>query len=482
MPNNDYFDFLKRFKEYENKKIVSGPASVKEELNDLLYLKKDLERKIYNYDIKSRTTILFIFGTIIIDQNQLFLNDKGYIVDNLWVEKEYEEADIETIKDKLLTAADYFNSVIRINDNSVELESFILGSYNKIRRCYQDLSYIYYLNEDNELFIRYATLATEYNSIGAASTLVKYYCDEDNYNLAKKYFEKCISIPISNVEMKQNIVSYETSKVMAYSHMYHYLFNKGYYEKAKKIILELKNKYPELYINNLSDVSENEILGQIDAWVEECDKYIALEKEKVSVEKEEQLKKYFSEDIIKNMSNEVKIYILTSLEINNYLDTVESIMDYSAALMPIMKAVETILYNIIVENYLRFIRTKDNINLNLISKSFIYEDKIKDNIDRIVYEDVLYSIARYNYNEKKYIPNRYFLDYCNSKNMNNPEETITFFAEKLYEIKQKRNKIAHKERIFKEDAIECKELLLDKIRFIEFLYNNFSFCFIDTLD
>ena len=484
MPNNDYFDFIKKYKEYENKKKLEGLLNCKEELDDLLFIKKKIEQKIYNYDIKNRIMSLFIFGMIKVDEASIYLEEKEYIKDLLWIEKEYDETDLEEIKNRLLAAIDYFNNVVRLyeNNENEELVEFYTGSINKIRRCYQDLSYIYYINENDELFLRYSTIAVDYNSIGAASTLVKYYCDQDNYNLAKEYFKKCLSIKIENLEIKQNVVAYEQAKVLCYSHMYHYLYNKGHYQEAKKTVLELKNKYPEYYIYNLPEFSEDKIIGQVDEWIEECDKFIALANEKVSVEKEEKLKEYFSDEIIKNMSNEVKIYILTSLEINNYLDTQESIMDYSAALMPIMKAVEQILYTIIVENYLGFVRKKDNINISLLSKNFIYNDKIKDNIDRIVYEDVLYSIARYNYRVEQYVPNKYFLEYCNKNKMKNPEETIIFFAEKLYDIKQKRNKIAHKERIYKEDAVECKELLLDKIKFIEFLYNNFSFSFMDTLD
>ena len=90
--------------------------------------------------------------------------------------------------------------------------------------------------------------------------------------------------------------------------------------------------------------------------------------------KEDELFKYFDKDIVNLMNNENKIYILTSLNIYDYMKSKENeiTMDFSATLMPILKAVENIIFDIVGVNYHEFILRKKEIDINMV-KPFVNE-------------------------------------------------------------------------------------------------------------
>ena len=489
--NNNLIEKLRdKYTEFCNN-IVPGELPDEKILQELLELQKKSEKKVNDLDISTKSAILFIFGENKIYEAQLFLMQKKYIIGVLWQEEDYKKEDVNYVKDKFIEAIKYFKRASNlINNINANLYNDCI---NKIRVCYQSLSNLFHSAGDTDKFVNYANKALEYNSIQSAALLEKYYLDEDNYDLANTYFQKAISIEIDYKKVKPTLSVHIANKSLAYSYMYHYLFDKGLYEAAKKIAIDsrkvtdiLKKIVDEIKDDATKRVFEGVQYGSldktIDEWIKECDKNIALSKEKTSEEKEDLLKEYFSSDTIDKMNNNIKIYIITSLDIYSYLVDTNVVMDYSASLMPIMKAVESLLYDIVVDKYLNYLRNRSDLTNYDIAKNFLEDGKIKDFIDRCECGDALYCIARKNYfednqNDDNYIAKRDFKKFCIANNVNNCDEIIKNFARNLYKIKNKRNKVAHKERIFREDADECKELLLEKIKFIEFLYQNFGFCF-----
>ena len=466
--NEDLFNsFLIKHSYYDSLKRKDIDSIPEEQLNGLLNSQKKLEKNLNKYDISKRITLLYIFAILKKDEVQLLLFDKGYVKSRIWQIKDYKEEDLEFIKDKSLAAVKYCERVLDLYKDSLDLKPVYDDTKNIIRRSYQTLAYVYYIANDEEEFHKYASSAVEYNSASAASTLVKYYCDQDNYNEAYKYFKICIDMNYDGSNPNYNI-AFENDKIMAYSHIYNYLFNKGLYEEAKDIAFKIKAFISgKPYENQYS----NTILG----FIKSCNRYIELSKE--PIKKQDNLNKYFGEDVINMMNDNIKIYINTSLEIYSYLKSTNQVMDYSASLMPMMKAVESILYEIIVKNYLSFLKTK---KFELTSLPKIFKDKengIKEYFDRIEFNDALNTISKYERNTEEHLANENFLKFCEANKVEDSENTIKKFAEILYSLKEKRNKVVHKERILKEDADWCKEVLLENTKFIEFLYQNFSFCF-----
>ncbi len=461
--------FLIKYSYYNSLKMKDIDSIPKDKLDELLKMQLKIEKKIKKYDIKRRISLYYIFGMLKKDEVQSLLLEKEYIKSRIWQVVDYKEEDIEFVKDKSLESISYCENVLELYKDDLDLKPVFEDAKNLIRRSYQTMAYLYYIINNNEEFLKYSAYAVEYNSIGAASTLVKYYCDEDNYNEAYKYFKICIDLKYDDSDPNNNIV-FENDKIMSYSYFYHYLFNKGLFDEAKDIAFKLKGfisgKPYEYQYNNV-----------VIEFIKKCNKYIELSKENIKNSKNMKLNDFFSEDIIKLMNNNIKIYINTSLEIYSYLVSVDEIMDYSAALMPIMKAVESILYEIIVKNYLAFLKTK-KYSLTSLPKFFKDKEKgIKEHIDRIEYGDALNAISKYDKSTDTHMVNNDFLSFCIANKVNDSENIIRKFALILYSLKEKRNKVAHKERIFKEDADWCKELLLENTKFIEFLYQNYSFCF-----
>lgn len=123
----------------------------------------------------------------------------------------------------------------------------------------------------------------------------------------------------------------------------------------------------------------------------------------------------------------------------------------------------------------------------MIIDRFKYTDRntnkisINNKIDRIEYGDALHSIARKDYENNKWIINKYFYDfYYNNTHKANSTEIINDLANRLDSLKNKRNHVAHKNRVLKNDADKyIKELISDHLNFISFIYKEFSFCFKD---
>lgn len=296
-----------------------------------------------------------------------------------------------------------------------------------------------------------------------------------DYNNASKYYKLMHDFDPKNYGVNfQNIVI----KLYSYSNYYNFLYNLGLYEESIQIAKEAKIYYIHLDL----DMNQYETLKFINSHIKKCEEQINDSKNiKTS---EEQLLNYFDKEILEIMSEDSKIYILTSLNIYDYMKTVQITMDYSATLMPILKAIENIMFEILAKNYHSFISEKiktKQIDIKDI-KGFLNKDnEFITEIDRLEYGKILSLIGRKKidfYDGSTYISeNRYFMEFCNKNNIVNAKNVIIKLYNELDKLKDKRNLVAHKNRVYEECVKECYDILLDNIKFINYLYTTFKFIF-----
>lgn len=344
-----------------------------------------------------------------------------------------------------------------------------------IRILAQDLSNLYYILNDEENFILYGKKAVEYGSLNVIGVFIKYYCDKLDYNNAHIYYELMHNFDSKNLGIRgQNIVI----KLYSYKNFYTFLYDLGLYEDSLKTAKEAK-KY---YIHLDTDMNQYVVLSGINAHIKKCEEQINNAKNiKYS---EDKLLNYFDKEILQLISNDNKIYILTSLNVYEYMKTTGITMDYSATLMPILKAIENIMFEILAINYHPFIVEKfkqkkiDKRNI----KGFLNRDnEFIMEIDRLEYGKILSLIGRKNisfYDDTSFIiPNKYFTEFCNKNNIINSKSVIIETYKQLDKLKDKRNLVAHKNRVYEDCVKECYDILLENIKFINYLYTSFKFIF-----
>ena len=178
------------------------------------------------------------------------------------------------------------------------------------------------------------------------------------------------------------------------------------------------------------------------------------------------------------MTNDVKIMLNTSINMyDNYIkdkNNMSDIIDYSIVNISALKAVESILYNIIGVKYLEYLNGLDNLDLNIVPKGLKNKNgTLKTNVEFLEYGDAISAMGKYTNNQ--YIVKEEFKNFCISKNITEGKiNRIPEFLNNLYNLKEKRNTNAHKNRIDYNYASECKELLFDSFKIVEKLYDIFD--------
>ena len=386
------------------------------------------------------------------------------------------------------------NEAVDVLDFSIGIKTNELLDFTSIenecirikRNVLKDAANIAYECADYDGYVSLAEQAVENGSVQACSTLVSYYVENNDLNKANHYFEKTLSMPVNKPITENIMLSIETARYMSHSYMYHGYYNTGDYERAisiaKQSVSFLKTTD---YLKASVSVKEIETIAS--QWIEECSKAIAdISKEKSS---ERYLKDYFGDNVISLMNEDVKIYIDTSLDIYDYIKGCDSNLDYSATLMPIMKAVEYLTV-VIMNRFLGFLNSKENVNLRYVNRNLQCEGALLNHLDRFELGKVEKSIAwlpkehladsAADIKQSYYRPDRYFTDFCEENGINQPGETIRRFAYLVHLVKEKRNLVAHKNRVVENDADICYDYLLTGMKFIEFLLTTFSFCFEET--
>lgn len=496
--NNKLIDnavFLKEFIEFnniedDNKKYEKGLKLI----NDIEKVKEPNERDeliFYSYIAE-----LFYYMARMESQKYKISNGTNYNVDAIQDENNKEFVD-RILKYKMIS---YDNYKKALDNNIIKKSTEKMKEFNKLQEkqfkdsyideqvfgiCYrnregrrilcQDISYFYYMLNDEDNFILFGKKAVEYGSLNAISVFLKYYCDKLDYNNACIYYELMHNFEPKNFGTNgQNIVI----KLYSYSNYYNFLYDLGLYEDSLKVAKEAKKYYIHLDL----DINQYETLKIINGHIKKCEEQISKTKDiKYS---EDTLLKYFDKEILDLISDDNKIFILTSLNIYEYMKTTKITMDYSATLMPILKAIENIMYEILAINYHPFIveiLKQKQIDKRDI-KGFLDKDgEFITEIDRLEYGKILSLIGRksisYYDNTSFVIPNRYFLEFCKKNNITNSKSVIIKIYNDLDKLKDKRNLVAHKNRVYENCVAECYDILLDKIKFINYLYTNFKFIF-----
>lgn len=363
------------------------------------------------------------------------------------------------------------------NESYINEQAYGLNYRNKEGRriLAQDLSNLYYMLNDEENFLLYGKEAVKYESLNVIGVFIKYYCDKLDYNNAHIYYELMHNFDPKNFGTNyQNIII----KLYSYSNYYIFLYDLGLYEDSLKTAKEAKKYYIHLDL----DTNQYETLKTINDHIKKCEEQI--DKTKNIKYSEEILLRYFNKEIIDLISDDNKVYILTSLNIYEYMKNSEMTMDYSAALMPILKAIENIMFEILATNYHPYIAEilKDKQIDKRDIKGFLDKDnEFMTEIDRLEYGKILSLIGRKSisfYDSSSFIiPNKYFTEFCNKNNVENSKGVIIKIYNDIDKLKDKRNLVAHKNRVYEDCVKECYDILLEKIKFINYLYTNFKFIF-----
>lgn len=485
--NNDINNFFRDYLNYMNSTIEYKLNNSTKLLDRALNIKPKENEKIkyyyslgYLYDYKSKKDARqynFSDG-ITFDINEMTNESK----------RNYLE---EIIKNKKLSI-EYYNKANEIlKEEKYDLEFKIKVKEDiddGIRVMTQDLCFIYYAINDEENFLKYGKDAIQYNSLNAIYVFIKYYCDKLDYNNAYKYYNLMKDFDVNRLknsrqdEKIKQIYSTIELKVASYLIYLNFLYDSEIYEDSLKIAQELKkfvanNNYIDNKINIIKPINEK---------ITECEKMIS--KSKKALYNEEILTKYFSKEILQIMSDDNKIYISTSLNIYEYMKSCKTTMDYSATLMPILKAIENIIFEIMGKAYHNYInqKRKNGYKLNygqikpffdIRNNSFIEEIKQLEFGAALKLIGYIYHDPDPNVNEDTFIKRSYFKEFCISNGVKDCDNVITKLYTELDILRQRRNLVAHKNRVYEECVKECYDILLNNIQFINFLYTNFEFVF-----
>ena len=475
----NYSNFARKFLEFNNSsenekyekcfKLIEDSTKIKVPNEDgkLSYYYTCLA-ELYYYASK-KESIQYNFSNGIVFNTDAILEEKN---------REYLK---KIINYKKISFESYLKC-LEIIKNSDELSSQ-LKDYSRfiegIKITSQELSIIYYIINEEEEFLRYGKYAVEYGSLNAIYIFLKYYCDKLDYNNASVYYDL-----MNNYSSKYNNI-YSNSreivlKKICYSIYYQFLYDLGMYEDS----LNVAKTFKKYVIDN--ELIENKLdsLKDVNKHIEKCKAQIDIATK--NQYEEDVLLEYFDKEILKLMSEDNKIYILTSLNIYEYMKSSEITMDYSATLMPILKAIENMIFEIIAEKYHKFIIEKDK--HHLIDFKFISafvdtkNNKLIEKMDRLELGKAKYLMGYRHYDNNEIIINKYFKEFCIKNNVENPRNVIIKMYNELDKLVTKRNLVAHKNRIYEECVKECYDILLDNIKFINYLYTNFRFAFEDTIN
>ena len=300
--NSEYYEnYFKRFYEFnissEEEKILKCSKLLEDSskierpnekdqylyyysLAELNYYKsKELARK---YDISDG--ILFKVQKILEEKNAEYIQR---II-------KYKETAFEYFK-----KCNEYNKKINPNENHDRITE-------GIRITSQELSIIHYIMDDKEKFLQYGNYAVEFNSLNVIYIFIKYYCDKPDYEKADVYYNLMHNYKSS----KLNNPNQDTIlKVRSYQIYYKFLYDAGMYKKALIVAKEFK-KY---VVTNEFISNKLELTRPTNEEIERCEKFVNKSKENYC--NEDILLKYFDKETIELMSDDNKVYILTSTKL-----------------------------------------------------------------------------------------------------------------------------------------------------------------------
>lgn len=446
-------------------------------------------------DLVIEAAFNYVYGSAVIDKIEFLLRDHGLYVDGVLIPEIVEPTqELCDFADELLSLKDEsMNAFEKMDELEEKLGKSDFGpdaAYRRkllIQKVVTVLSIVSPYKED--VYFSLLNQGYELKSAQCKELLIRFYCDTDHMDLSKAraIFDNGEIADFKDKNMNKN--SFESSFVaenLSFSILFHAYMDNGYYKEAKEVAIANKK-----FLNRFSDdqrvnnASINELIKITDGFITSVDKKIG---EATSIKLDElTLKKYFSDDAIKDMPNDVKVYVLTSIEVYNYLLCNQNSYDYSACVMPIMKAVEYLLHKIIGERYLQFLHKIPDIQYNKIPEGLKYKDYYKQeycltmSTNILEFGTAIHSIAFVNKssktkNDDAYVPNPYFLSFCKQLDIESPVSTIKHLAYVLDLVREKRNLAAHKNKVLESDAQQCKEYLLTNFKLIEYILTKFKMC------
>ena len=350
---------------------------------------------------------------------------------------------------------------------------------NMAAYVYAELCATYFFTNNEEGFLDAALKGISLKSIDCANFYISYLYEKDRIQEAKVVFD---DIFFKEYDKSTNIhfPTYFVTTESALRFIYKGFLNTGKYDLAKEYLLK-NREFIEQSKNELNKTNYYSLYNEINekSFFElekyEGNNFIGLD---YSL-----LYSVFDENVIEKMPNKVKQFIVTSMEVFNFLSTHFNNLDYSSAVMPIMRCLESLLYDIIGKSFIPYLKEEleqgrlnfDELPQELVVRSRVTGKKVFiGNPDWVTLGNAL-TWTSYNIRGNNY-PNDLFLDYCYEYLDNEYEKTAQQFIDGLRNIKPKRNKAAHTEAVTFEDAKECNDYLLTVNKFIAFLINNFSFC------
>ena len=213
--------------------------------------------------VKIIKTYHFLYSQCICDYLELFLRDVGIIDKKSCAYGIPDSLDnIEEIIDSLIDLVEEGLEEAEkcLNINYDGLESIDEGCTRGKRLILQKIIAVLALldlEKYNDKFLYYAEEAMHLDSIQAYAMLVLFYCKKEHLDLdkARALFEKCILLKPINHHLKINEVSQVTSKITAYSYLFHAYAAAKQYDGA----LEIIKRNRQYLLLNECDVLGNEM-------------------------------------------------------------------------------------------------------------------------------------------------------------------------------------------------------------------------------
>lgn len=331
----------------------------------------------------------------------------------------------------------------------------------------------------------------------AALEIFQYLLECEDRGIVK--FSFTTRLYISNI-----LLSEENSNIDLVLHYYNEMLANTEFEGFYEHKFMLAKKIYDYYYKN---TDYDNALKTCDTWEEYCKEHncnLSLAEEQTKLyeiinqkqsnrvkEKElvkEILGRFFDDDVISKMTNDVRILLSTSIKMYDHFfidkGDCSDYLDYSPVNISGFKAIEEILYQIIGQKYFEYLKLQINLNFGDIPnglKNFHNNNQtLKNTISNLEYGDAIYAMCYKitDPNGIQYVIRPTFKNFCLNEGMEIQKiDRISTFFTQLNELRIARNANSHKNRIVYTFAKECKEMLFDTIAIVNMIYSIFDIFF-----
>ena len=208
-----------------------------------------------------------------------------------------------------------------------------------------------------------------------------------------------------------------------------------------------------------------------------------------SFEKNDNLYKYFPKRIVDSkMSTNIKSYLNLSLDLNDLIinkKILES-RDFSFALNPVFKAIETLLSELISDKFYDFLyklylnkgllndKNREALRIFFKDKDYkIFFEKNPKGINCMIGE-FLKLFGYYERNQNRYVLNNFIYDFIDKNKVSFDENDVDDLLNMIYELKMIRNRVSHRYMVgFNDYKKNFRILFKDTPKLITFIYDKF---------